>query len=66
MCFLLSIVEVSVVLRYCFDNNIKVVFCGVGIFLFGGVLFLVDGIFLGMVKFNKIVEIDYVNWCVVI
>ncbi len=57
--------QVSHVLRYCHDNGIKVVPRGAGTGLSGGALPLSDGVLLGMGKFNRILEIDYANRCVV-
>jgi glycolate oxidase len=57
--------QVSNVLRYCHDNNIKVVPRGAGTSLSGGALPLEDGVLLGMSKFNKIREIDFDNRVVV-
>src|SRR6478752_6705692 len=53
--------QVSAVLRYCHENGIKVVPRGAGTSLSGGALPLVDGVLLGMAKFNRIREIDYAN-----
>ena len=58
--------EVSEVLRYAYENNIKVVPRGAGTSLSGGALPLADGILLGMAKFNRVLEIDYANRCVVV
>jgi glycolate dehydrogenase FAD-linked subunit len=57
--------QVARVLRYCRDNKVKVVPRGAGTSLSGGALPLADGIVLGMGKFNRILEIDYANRCVV-
>ena len=57
--------QVSRILRYCDDNDVKVVPRGAGTSLSGGALPLADGILLGLGKFNRIVEIDYPNRCVV-
>ncbi|HYC13783.1 MAG TPA: FAD-binding protein, partial [Stellaceae bacterium] len=57
--------QVAAVLRYCRDNKIKVVPRGAGTSLSGGALPLADGIVLGMAKFNRILEIDFPNRCVV-
>jgi glycolate oxidase len=57
--------QVSRVLRYCFENGIKVVPRGAGTSLSGGALPLADGIVLSLGKFNRIVEIDLDNRCVV-
>ncbi len=52
-------------LRYCKEQGIKVVPRGAGTSLSGGALPLADGVLLGMAKFNRILEIDYLNRCVV-
>lgn len=57
--------EVSRVMRYCFENRIKVVPRGAGTSLSGGALPLADGVLLGLGKFNRILDIDYDNRCVV-
>ena len=58
--------QVSQVLRYCHENKIKVVPRGAGTSLSGGALPLGDGVLLGMAKFSRIREIDYVNRVVVV
>src|SRR5271169_5253194 len=57
--------EVAAVLRYCKEMGVKVVPRGAGTSLSGGALPLADGVLLGMAKFNRILEIDYDNRCVV-
>jgi glycolate dehydrogenase FAD-linked subunit len=57
--------EVAAVLRYCHDLGVKVVPRGAGTSLSGGALPLADGVVLGMAKFNRILDIDYANRCVV-
>jgi len=57
--------QVARVLRYCCDHKIKVVPRGAGTSLSGGALPLADGIILGMAKFNRVLEIDFANRCVV-
>ena len=52
-------------LRYCHDNDIKVVPRGAGTSLSGGALPLEDGVLLGMAKFSRIREIDFDNRVVV-
>jgi glycolate oxidase len=58
--------QVSQVLRYCNRHKIKVVPRGAGTSLSGGALPLEDGILLGLAKFNRILDIDYANRCVVV
>src|SRR5271170_1639315 len=57
--------EVAAVLRYCKGLGIKVVPRGAGTSLSGGAMPLADGVLLGMAKFNRILDIDYDNRCVV-
>jgi len=57
--------EVSKILSYCNEKRIKVVPRGAGTGLSGGALPLKDGILLCLGKFNKIINIDYKNRCVV-
>jgi len=56
---------VARVLRFCRDHKIKVVPRGAGTSLSGGALPLADGIILGMAKFNRVLEVDFANRCVV-
>src|SRR5260370_9816922 len=53
--------QVSQVLKYCFEQGIKVVPRGAGTSLSGGALPLADGVLLGLGKFNRIREIDFDN-----
>src|SRR6186713_2180176 len=53
--------QVAAVLRYCHDNGVRVVPRGAGTSLSGGALPLVDGLLLGLGKFNRVLEIDYAN-----
>ncbi len=57
--------QVSAVLKYCHEQDIKVVPRGAGTSLSGGALPLADGVLLGLGKFNRILDIDYANRCVV-
>jgi len=57
--------QVAAVLRYCHENNVKVVPRGAGTSLSGGALPLQDAVLLGMSKFSRIREIDYDNRVVV-
>src|SRR6267143_1518936 len=60
-----TVAEVAAVLRYCKAEGIKVVPRGAGTSLSGGALPLADGVLLGMARFNRILDIDYDNRCVV-
>ncbi|MAF48586.1 MAG: FAD-linked oxidase C-terminal domain-containing protein [Rhodospirillales bacterium] len=57
--------QVSKVLRFCHENGVKVVARGAGTSLSGGALPLADAVLLGLGKFNRILDIDYANRCVV-
>lgn len=57
--------QVSALLKYCHAHAIKVVPRGAGTSLSGGALPLADGVLLGLGKFNRILDIDYANRCVV-
>src|SRR5438270_4818754 len=60
-----TLAEVAAVLRYCKAEGIKIVPRGAGTSLSGGALPLADGVLLGLAKFNRILDIDYDNRCVV-
>ena len=57
--------QVSRILRYCNDRDIRVVPRGSGTSLSGGALPLQDAVLLVMSRFNRILDIDYANRCVV-
>jgi glycolate oxidase len=58
--------QVSQVLRYCHQAGVKVVPRGAGTSLSGGALPLLDGVLLGMAKFNRVLEIDFENRAAVV
>ena len=58
--------QVSAILKYAHANNIKIVPRGAGTSLSGGALPLEDGILLGLAKFNRVLDIDFANRCVVV
>ena len=60
-----TVEEVSNILKYCNDNKVKVVPRGAGTGLSGGSLPLEDCVLMAMGKFNKILETDFENRCVV-
>src|SRR5690348_15585254 len=60
-----TVEQVAAVLRCCKQAGVKVVPRGAGTSLSGGALPLADGVLLGMAKFNRILDIDYENRCVV-
>ena len=51
--------EVSSILKFCHEENIKVVPRGAGTGLSGGALPLQDAVLLSLGKFNKILDIDF-------
>lgn len=57
--------QVSLILKYCSEQGIKVVPRGSGTSLSGGALPLEDGVLLGLGKFKRIREIDFDNRVVV-
>ena len=57
--------DMAKILKYCHQENIKVIPRGAGTGLSGGALPLNDAIILGLGKFNKILDIDFDNKCVV-
>jgi glycolate oxidase len=58
--------QVAKIMRYCKRHGVKVVPRGAGTSLSGGALPLADGIILGLGKFNRVLEIDVSNRCVVV
>ena len=57
--------DVSKIMKFCTARGIKIVPRGAGTGLSGGALPLGDALTLGFGKFNRILEIDYENRCVV-
>jgi glycolate oxidase len=57
--------QVSEALRFCKNNGVKVVPRGSGTSLSGGALPLEDAVLLGLGKFNRILDVDFANRCVV-
>ena len=60
-----TVAEVSAVLRLCQEMGVKVVPRGAGTSLSGGALPLEDGVLLGLGKFNRVLDVDLGNRCVV-
>ena len=58
--------QVAQVMRYCHEQGIKIVPRGSGTSLSGGALPLEDAVLLVMSRFNRVLEIDYPNRCVVV
>ncbi|MDH5189280.1 MAG: FAD-binding protein, partial [Rhodospirillaceae bacterium] len=57
--------QISQILSYCNNANVKVVPRGAGTGLSGGALPLADGITIGLGKFNRIIDVDFENRAVV-
>ena len=57
--------QVAAILKWCQQEQVKVVPRGAGTSLSGGATPLGDGILLGLGKFNQILDVDYENRCVV-
>jgi glycolate oxidase len=53
--------QVAAVLRYCHNNNVRVVPRGAGTSLSGGALPLEDGVVIGLMRMNRILEVDYAD-----
>ncbi|WP_309083821.1 FAD-linked oxidase C-terminal domain-containing protein [Chelativorans sp.] len=60
-----TVAQVSRILKYCHERNIRVVPRGSGTSLSGGALPLEDAVLLVMSRFNRILEIDFANRAVV-
>ncbi len=56
-----TVEQVSQVLRYCYENSVRVVPRGAGTSLSGGSLPLGDAVLLVMSRFNRILQVDYPN-----
>lgn len=56
-----TVEQVSAILRWCHGQGVKVVPRGAGTSLSGGALPLADGVLLGLAKFNRVLEVDYVD-----
>jgi len=54
-----TVEQVSAILRWCHEENVKVVPRGSGTSLSGGALPLADGVLLGLGKFKRILDVDY-------
>jgi glycolate oxidase len=57
--------QVSAVMALCSELGVKVVPRGAGTGLSGGAVPLEDGVIIGLAKFNKIIDVDFENRCVV-
>lgn len=53
--------EVAAVLRYCHQEGVRVIPRGAGTSLSGGALPLADAVVIGLMRMNRILEVDYEN-----
>ncbi len=53
--------QVAAVLKYCHANGIRIVPRGAGTSLSGGALPLEDGVVIGLMRMNRILEVDYAD-----
>ena len=60
-----TVAQVAKILKYCDERGVRVVPRGSGTSLSGGALPLEDAVLLVMSRFNRILEIDYPDRCVV-
>lgn len=56
-----TVQQVAAILKYCHDTKIRVVPRGAGTGLSGGALPMADAITISMMKFNRVLEIDWDN-----
>jgi glycolate oxidase len=56
-----SSLEVSRVVKYCYENRLKVIARGAGTSLTGGALPSEDAVVIGLSRMNRILNIDYLN-----
>ena len=55
--------QVAAVMRYCHQNGVRVVPRGAGTSLSGGALPLADAVVIGLMRMNRILDIDYADRC---
>jgi glycolate oxidase len=58
--------QVAEILRFCHANGVRVVPRGAGTSLSGGALPLADSVVVGMMRMNRILEVDYLDRCAVV
>lgn len=56
-----TVEQVAAVLKYCHENEIRVVPRGAGTSLSGGALPLADAVLMSMMRFNRILDLDFDN-----
>jgi glycolate oxidase len=58
--------QVAAVLRFCHANGVRVIPRGAGTSLSGGALPLADAVVIGLMRMNRILDIDYADRCAVV
>jgi glycolate oxidase len=58
--------QVAAVLRYCHANGVRIIPRGAGTSLSGGALPLADAVVVGLMRMNRILDIDYADRCAVV
>jgi glycolate oxidase len=58
--------QVAAILRFCHANGVRVVPRGAGTSLSGGALPLADAVVIGLMRMNRILDIDYADRCAVV
>ncbi len=58
--------QVAAVLRFCHANGVRIIPRGAGTSLSGGALPLADAVVIGLMRMNRILDIDYADRCAVV
>jgi glycolate oxidase len=58
--------RVAAILRFCHTNGVRVIPRGAGTSLSGGALPLADAVVIGLMRMNRILDIDYADRCAVV
>jgi glycolate oxidase len=58
--------QVAAILRFCHANGVRVIPRGAGTSLSGGALPLADAVVIGLMRMNRILDIDYADRCAVV
>ncbi len=58
--------QVAAILRFCQANGVRVIPRGAGTSLSGGALPLADAVVIGLMRMNRILDIDYADRCAVV
>ncbi|MEO9191969.1 MAG: FAD-binding protein, partial [Acetobacteraceae bacterium] len=58
--------QVAAILRFCHQHGVRVVPRGAGTSLSGGALPLADAVVVGLMRLNRILDIDYADRCAVV